>query len=497
MDPSSSPIMNAPRSEQVEPVPVAQQMFLFQGPASVLITAVSAVILLASLGAIVWFSATLPRLQRFDDPDRALELMVSRTMEADEGLRAAPAWEQRLNEWTTGDRESEQAQAIQWYEELVEDTDDPLSRLRLAVLEGEAGRAGDALRSAKTWRTMGEPLPLYADLIEAAYGSMPLDLGAEVQLQAVIAEILPAGWFYHALASRLAQRAGDGPLGAVVAQQRALRADSVYRWARGLMAIEIASLVAGTLVLLHLLRLGARRRDAMRLHAPGVPPPWPAGIGAAVLLRGGALGAVITLAFLSLAPAEHVSLRALAIPLANLPLMGLASFYLLRPAGLTFRDGFGLTISRAQVGRVAGLLLAAMAAGWWGEWVMGRVSDALSLTNHWTEWFDPDLVWAAPSVLAISLLEYVVFAPIFEELVFRGLLYAALRRRLGVAPAALISAAIFALAHGYGAVGFISVLWSGLLWAWLYERTGSLVPGILAHAANNLLVCAAVMTLLR
>ncbi|TKB85135.1 MAG: CPBP family intramembrane metalloprotease, partial [Nitrospira sp.] len=36
-----------------------------------------------------------------------------------------------------------------------------------------------------------------------------------------------------------------------------------------------------------------------------------------------------------------------------------------------------------------------------------------------------------------------------------------------------------------------------VLWAWLYERTGSLIPGMIAHATNNLLVCLAVMALLR
>jgi membrane protease YdiL (CAAX protease family) len=36
-----------------------------------------------------------------------------------------------------------------------------------------------------------------------------------------------------------------------------------------------------------------------------------------------------------------------------------------------------------------------------------------------------------------------------------------------------------------------------VLWAWIYEKTGSLLPGILAHAINNLLVCLAVMALLR
>ena len=64
-------------------------------------------------------------------------------------------------------------------------------------------------------------------------------------------------------------------------------------------------------------------------------------------------------------------------------------------------------------------------------------------------------------------------------------------------PAALLSAGVFAVAHGYGWIGFISVLWSGLLWAWAYEKTGSLIPGMVAHALNNLLVCLAVMALLR
>ena len=58
-------------------------------------------------------------------------------------------------------------------------------------------------------------------------------------------------------------------------------------------------------------------------------------------------------------------------------------------------------------------------------------------------------------------------------------------------------AGIFGIAHGYGWVGLLSVCWSGVLWAWIYEKTGSLLPGILAHAINNLLVCLAVMALLR
>ena len=50
------------------------------------------------------------------------------------------------------------------------------------------------------------------------------------------------------------------------------------------------------------------------------------------------------------------------------------------------------------------------------------------------------------------------------------------RRRFQWGTAAMLSAALFALAHGYGLIGFLSVFWSGLVWAWAYERTGSLWP---------------------
>jgi membrane protease YdiL (CAAX protease family) len=132
-----------------------------------------------------------------------------------------------------------------------------------------------------------------------------------------------------------------------------------------------------------------------------------------------------------------------------------------------------------------------------GEWAIERAAVSFDLASHWTEWFDPDLVWGARWVLVFSLVEYVLLAPFFEELVFRGLLYGTLRRRFAPGPAALISGMLFAVAHGYGLLGFCSVLWSGLLWAWAYEKTGSLWPGMTAHAISNLIVCLTVIALLR
>lgn len=464
---------------------------------SLVLSGVCAGILVAALGTVLWFSVTLPKLQRFEDPDRALDLMVSRTLDTQDSLRRAPTWQQWMADWTMGSDEEAREQAIQWYRELVETTDDPLSKLRLAILLGESGQETAALAETKGWQDRGTSALLFGQLIDAAYGTQPLDRTQEIELQAVLAETLPSGWFYDHLAARLARRAGNQDLLLTVEEQGALREDRVQQWIRPLISFESICLVIGSLMLLGIARLRGQQMNILRLHGPGVPPPWSGETAAAVILRGGALGVVTTALILSTPSFQHVSLRALAIPLANLPLLVLAYIQLLKPAGLTFTNGFGLGIKREDLGRLACAVLAVVAAGLWGEWVMGRAAEFLHLNNHWTEWFDQDLVWGTPPVIAVSILEYVVFAPIFEELAFRGLLFAMLRRRLEFLPAALISTSLFALAHGYSLIGFISVFWSGFLWAWIYERTGSLIPGMVAHAMNNLLVCLTVMALLR
>ncbi|MDE3041056.1 MAG: CPBP family intramembrane metalloprotease [Nitrospirota bacterium] len=471
---------------------------IYSGRFSSSVTLLSALFLMVALASVVWLSASATRLDRIESPERALSLMVSRTMDVQEGLKRAPQWEQHLFAWTSGDNETERAQDIEWYQELAEISEDPLVPLQLAILQAEAGHVSQALLSAHEWAGAEAPLPQFGDLLMAAYGEGPLhDADRYVLWQAEVAEVLPAGWFYDRLAERLARRANDAALTARIQDQAAMRADRRFVWSHRLMLVELGAMAVGTLVCVLLWFRRNEPSSFVRLHEPGVPPPWPGGVGAAVLLRGGAIGAMLTALFLIYAPPDNASLRALAIPLTNLPLLLLAYRHLFRPAGMTFDEGFGLEIGWARVGRLMAAVLAVVAAGLWGEWVMDRLSEPFHLTSHWTEWFDADLVWASPSLTAMSLVEYVIFAPVFEELAFRGLLFAILRRKFRFMPAALISASIFAIAHGYGLVGFISVLWSGVLWAWTYEKTGSLLPGILAHAINNLLVCLAVMALLR
>jgi membrane protease YdiL (CAAX protease family) len=83
-----------------------------------------------------------------------------------------------------------------------------------------------------------------------------------------------------------------------------------------------------------------------------------------------------------------------------------------------------------------------------------------------------------------ALITGVVIAPLAEEAFFRGFVFAGLRPRLGVVGAALISAAVFGAVH-LSLGTFLPVAFLGLLLAMLYATTGSLYPGIIAHAFNN------------
>jgi uncharacterized protein len=180
-----------------------------------------------------------------------------------------------------------------------------------------------------------------------------------------------------------------------------------------------------------------------------------------------------------------------------LPALLLAWRHLLRPAGLGFAAAFGLRPRPGRVRQLVAITLVLLGVGALADLVVGLASQAFGFDTHWTEWFSEDLVWGGRGALAVALVELLILAPVLEELVFRGLLYGTLRRRFGMAGAALISAGAFAIGHGYGFAGLSSVFAAGLLYAWAYEQTGSLLPSMAAHAASNLLATLTVVGLLR
>ncbi|MDQ4076332.1 MAG: CPBP family intramembrane metalloprotease [Chloroflexota bacterium] len=86
--------------------------------------------------------------------------------------------------------------------------------------------------------------------------------------------------------------------------------------------------------------------------------------------------------------------------------------------------------------------------------------------------------------LISALLVGGVLAPIVEEVVFRGFLFAGLLKFLSSVPAALGSAALFGALH-LQPFAFPVLFLLGILLATLYYRTNSLWPPILMHLTIN------------
>jgi membrane protease YdiL (CAAX protease family) len=95
-----------------------------------------------------------------------------------------------------------------------------------------------------------------------------------------------------------------------------------------------------------------------------------------------------------------------------------------------------------------------------------------------------------PGLMLWSALSFaVLYAPILEELAFRGFLYRGVAQsRLGANAAMVISAFLWAVMHiydGRGGLGLLFVFFIGLLFGWLRKRSGSTLLTILLHAEIN------------
>ena len=90
------------------------------------------------------------------------------------------------------------------------------------------------------------------------------------------------------------------------------------------------------------------------------------------------------------------------------------------------------------------------------------------------------------AMLAVAFLVAVV-APVAEEFFFRGFFFTALKNWRGLWPAAILTGLVFGAIHGSSAdIAFLLPLaFFGFALCLLYEKTGSLYPGIAVHCTNN------------
>lgn len=115
---------------------------------------------------------------------------------------------------------------------------------------------------------------------------------------------------------------------------------------------------------------------------------------------------------------------------------------------------------------------------------------AILVTELVAPWLSESVQGVGEGNLILALVGIVVLPPLVEEIVFRGVLVERFTVKWRVGVAVLLSAVFFGILHAdpLGAAMF------GVITGLLYLRTGSLWPGIIIHAANNLVAVVAIRT---
>ncbi len=236
-------------------------------------------------------------------------------------------------------------------------------------------------------------------------------------------------------------------------------------------------------------------------HQEGLPYRWPLSEAGRVLLL--VIVIVLLLPFVHMA----LSMRSLAW-FEDAHAWSLVAMFLVHTVlllvvwafasmhGLTVRTMFGLQWPRAA--RAIGRSLRGYAVAF--PWIFGLLALAAAVCERLG--IEPpveaihELVFldGRPWILAMTLLLACVIGPIAEEIIFRGILFSALRTRMSALAAMLISGSLFAAVHT-NLIGFLPIVALGVLLADRYERTGSLAGPIAIHIAHNTLLMGVALTL--
>ncbi|RMH24809.1 MAG: CPBP family intramembrane metalloprotease [Planctomycetota bacterium] len=165
-----------------------------------------------------------------------------------------------------------------------------------------------------------------------------------------------------------------------------------------------------------------------------------------------------------------------------------------RGTGLLREIGAGLLVYLASVPVfMFGVMISAVLMFLWG-----LAREAMGLNPPPTP-SNPIVELAGSGNIVVILFLFTlatIWAPITEELIFRGALYRHARSRMGWFWAALVTALLFAYMHSYGPLMVGPLIALGFMFAFMREWRGSIIPSMTAHFVHNFTVLTVLLAVL-
>ena len=146
--------------------------------------------------------------------------------------------------------------------------------------------------------------------------------------------------------------------------------------------------------------------------------------------------------------------------------------------GITGRKA-GVNVLRGAIAIVAAFPLA-VGAGHLGRAIHTAITDSEPAVHPVIEQVTSAGVADVAALVAVAC----IAAPLAEEIFFRGFLYPSIRDRFGVAGGAAVSSLLFASVH-LGLPNQMATFVLGVVFCLVYERAGTLVAPVVAHAIFN------------
>jgi membrane protease YdiL (CAAX protease family) len=451
-------------------------------------------------GFLLWMSVAFSPLDYLEQPARSLVRIGERNLDylaAEADLAPGERMLFRMVGFVSADERDEIARAYWRVARFLDERpgvgayeDDEALRACLVVLHAEYGE-WDLAEEALDLLDATEPSDEFVRVVWQLYaGERPDQPVDEQAFLLAKPDAAPSSWTLDRLHQRNAAREGRSPDVERRAASTLERGRGLVLRARTLLALELTVLLSGLLWALSRWRFWHRR---FPVAEGATVAPWSFAYGTGVLVRCLVVALLAQAVLILCPPLMHESMTLL----SALPMLAVAHYYLFRPDCTTLQATFGMGPGRMHGRRLVLFSLSLTFVDQAGCLLIYHGTTWAGFAPYWEDGLPETLLFGSWPFALFNMLDGVVWAPLFEEIMFRGILYITLRTRYRPVPAAWMSGLLFGAVHLYSLPGFLEVTWTGVILAIGYERCRSLWPCIFAHLFNNLVYCLTMLTFYR